>query len=93
MSDYIKLVKNKAKGKTECEKILGTKDKVSELAKVYERHAESFHLIFNHVIMEHVATQSFNKDEFTSYKKALGDIGEVLHKCLMESKMKVAEAE
>lgn len=93
MSNNIQLVKNKARGKTECEKILGTKTKVREIGSVYGKHAESVHLILDHVMMEYVTVQSFDKNELNAYKKALGDVGEILHKCLVESKMKVAEAE
>ena len=79
-----KVIENRGRGETYCEKVLGSTSGVDTIAGFLESHATKIHLIEANAILEFVEEDSFTKEELESFKYGVAKFGEFLMKCSEE---------
>ena len=79
-----KLLENRGKKATYCEKILGDLEGLYLLADFWERQAGLVHLIATNELLEYIDNESFDNKELDAFRCGLSMIPLFLQKCLEE---------
>jgi hypothetical protein len=79
-----KLVDNKVKGETSCEKMFGNKTRVKNVGGMWNRYGELFEIMMTQGLVDYAENRVFTKDEYEAYKLGLAYIPTIMEQCLIE---------
>ena len=84
MKETAKLIKNKAQGTRDCEKVLGSETQVAIVANFYANNAELIDLIATDALIEYAFAEDYDSREIVAFRAGIGSMGAFMQLCQEE---------
>lgn len=83
-NNITQLIENQGGDGTPCEKVLGSGPRVAQIARVWAKNAQLFHLMGVHGMIDYQEKNSFTREECDAFKAGLAFVPSFMEKCLQE---------
>lgn len=88
MESVKKYINNKKRGKTSCEMVLGTFDRIVSLSRVLDDLNDDIQIVLAANLLEYANTQNYTKEEMQAYRLGLYTLYEFIKQCKEEVEYK-----